>query len=713
MSNEFVITFGGDTSLGDYYVNKSGNRELKQRLKNHPESFFGGIKPIIENSDYFILNLETVLANEPLIYFADKKYPNWDKPEPILEALSCMGVTAVNLANNHTMDFGPEVMLKTKDLLAENDVHTFGAGNNIREAERPLRITLFGEKSIKNIYIFAGMRASKRYRENYDFFASHDKPGISSLNFNRISDQIKTIRNEDPYSFIILFPHWQGIDYKWASENKGIDEICSKFIESGVNCIIGHGPHIINHIESRDSAIIAYSIGNFVWNSKGRYQKIQATPYSAIGRLQFREEEFDWRIESRFYPIVTDNISTDYHTRAINEKEYGNLIDVLSRTSEGLFSGKARNFGHGKDHIGYFISPHIDNFEQELPLPNLKTGIFNIALQKPNVYSDETFSTNAVLAQEFEKRGYPCTHMKNVLIVQLAQENIFFIETESSLCSSVGARIAKDKTLATEFLKKAGLNTVRGKGFKIHQKKDALKYALSLPASVIKPADGNRGRGISAGVTTKEEFENAWNSAAKLTNSKILVEEQFMGGTEARYLVVGGRCVAVHLRIPPNIVGNGVDTIEELIRQKNEGRLKNPNLNHLLLKIDDHRLAIMNAQGYDLSSIPANGVYVAIDWKGGLSTGGDSLDITDSTHHLYKEIAEKAANSIPGLDVVGVDILAYNHFQEPDDNNHIIVEVNTRPGIGGHLFPSYGKPRNVVQDIADYCINRALKERTD
>lgn len=454
-----------------------------------------------------------------------------------------------------------------------------------------------------------------------------------------------------------------------------------------------------------------------VWNAKGRYQKLQAPPYSAIGRLLFKEEESGWSIESRFYPIVTDNTSTDYQSRAINENEFEKLMEVLTRKDESADSKKApNNFGPGKDSIGYYISAYIADSKRDFFLHDKDTDELSInytALQKANDYENQTFSTAAVLAQEFEKKGYPSTRMENILIVQLGTRELVFIETESSLCSSVGARIAKDKTLAREFLKKAGLNIVQGQGFKIHQQKEALQYALSLPASVIKPADGNRGRGISVGVKTPDEFENAWNSAAKVANSKILVEEQFRGGTEARYLVVGGRCVAVHLRIPPNVVGNGSSTIEELIQQKNDIRLRNPDLNHCLLKMDKHRLSIINDQGYDLASIPAKGTQVIIDWKGGISSGGDSLDLTDVIHPLYKEIAEQAAGAIPGLDVVGVDILAYDHFQEPDDNNHIIVEVNTRPGIGPHLFPSYGKPRNVAKDIADYCIGRALQERTD
>ncbi|MDR7855943.1 CapA family protein [Tissierella sp.] len=707
MSKKFVITFAGDTSLGDWYVNKTGNEDLIQRLESNPESFFNGVEPIIKNSDYFIINFETVLVDsEPTIYFPDKGYPNWDKSERLLRTLRSIGVTAVNLANNHTMDFGPEVMLKTKELLEENDFKTFGASNSLQEAEQPLKITLLGEKSLKNIYIISGLRASKLYHEKYNFFASNDKPGVNSLNFNRICEQIKKIRNEDPSSFIILFPHWQGIDYKWASESKDIHELCSKFIENGVNYIIGQGPHILNHFEKRDTGNIAYSIGNFVWNAKGRYKKLQAPPYSAIGRLQFEEKEFNWSIESRFYPIVTDNRITDYQSRPVNEQEFENLIKVLSRKEE--------SFWHGKDSRGFYISSNRSNSELPLVFQGKKTNDFiinNITLPKPNEYNNQIFSSKYLISKEFFKKGYTSTSVGKYLIVNIGEKTLAFDETESSYDSSIGARIAKDKTLAREFLKKADLSIAKGESFSIQQKEKALAYALSLTACVIKPSDGHKGIGITVGVKTREEFENAWNKAISFTNKKIIVEEQFIGGTEARCLVVGGCCLAAFSSISPNIVSNGIDTIEELIKQKNKIRLKNPHLRNRLIEIDNHRLSIINTQGYTLSNIPDKGINVIIDWNRNVGTGGDSLDITDEIHPFYKEIAVKAANSIPSLFVVGVDIIADNLFQEPQKNRYAILEVNTRPGIGGHHFPMYGKPRNVAKDIVEYCISRALKER--
>ncbi len=714
MGKKFIITFAGDTSIGDRYIQRSKMKELFQRLESYPESFFKEIKTIINDSDYLILNLETVLADNPEIVFIDKKYPNSDKAERLLKLFKSIGVTAVSLANNHSMDFGSNIMLKTKELLQENKIQTFGAGKNLEEAEQPYKITLVGERSKKNIYIIGGMNSSKRYLKDYNFFASDESPGINSLNLKRMHQLIKKVRHEDPDSLIIMFLHWQGIDYQFASENKKIRATCSKLIEYGTNYIIGHGPHILNNFEKIESGTIAYSIGNFVFNSKGRYKKFEALPYSAIAKLQFEENEYGWNIESRYYPIITDNKITNYTTRSINEYEYGNLLKVLSE--EKFHNSKLNlNLNLSKDSLGFYFSVNIDNPELS-PTSQDQSANFNInslILKKPNEYKNEIFSTSNLLASEFEKKGYTSNRIGKYLVVKIEKENIVFLETESSYTSLVGARIVKDKTMTKKFLKIAALNVMEGMSFSVNEKEKAYNYAMSLPASVIKPADGNKSRGVTVGVNNREEFENAWNNAASVTNSKILVEEQFVGGTEARYLVIGGHCAAVFSCISPYIIGDGINTIEELIYLKNKIRLKNPHLKNRLIKINKYRLSVIDSQGYTLSSIPDKGVKVTIDWKSSVATGGDSIDITDETHILYKRLAEKAVSSIPNLDIVGVDIIACNHFQEPKNNNYTIVEINTRPGIGGHHYPLYGKPRNVAGIIADYCINRALKERDE
>ena len=708
MGKKYVISLAGDTSMGNWYIENSGNEELMKRLRDRPESFFDGVRPIIDSSDHIILNLETVLEESPTIYFKEKKFPNWDSPAWTIKILKSIGVTAVSLANNHTMDFGYEVMLKTKRILEDNGIKVFGAGVNEQDALEPLKITLTGERSKKNIYILSGMRASRRYREEFNFFASNSSPGIGSLNIDRINQMVNKIRSEDSKALIILYPHWQGIDYQWASDSQAIREICSDLVKSGINYIIGHGPHMINNFERIGQGTIAYSIGNFVFNSNGRYQRMQAPPFSAIAKLYFEEDESDWKIRSRFYTIVTDNRYTNYQTRGINEPENENLTNIL------LKKHTEDEFPHFRDSVGFYISPHNNNSKPSgASTKHIDSDkfIYNvITSQKHNEYNEGKFSTHKLLAEEFEKRGCRSLDIGGYLVVDIGKDKAVFLETESTNTSLVGFRVCKNKDIARQFLLEAGLSVVSGRSFQLREKEKALDYALSLPASVVKPADGRKGKGITVGVRTGEEFEYAWESAISATKGKILIEEQFIGGTEARYLVVGGVCTAVVQRIPPNVVGNGIDTIEKLIEIKNEARSRNPNLCNKMLIIDKHRLSIIRRQGYDLSSIPDKNVHVTIDLKGGLSTGADSLDITDETHELYKKIAEKAATSIPGLDIIGVDILAHDHFKKPESNNYTIVELNTRPGIGGHHFPFYGKSRNVAGMIADYTIKKVLQK---
>jgi len=196
-NKSYTISFAGDTSLGEWYIRKPGKEKLIERLDSNPLSFFEGVKPLVENSDYFILNLETVLEDSPKSSLEGKKYPNYDNPSRTLSVLKDLGVSAVSLANNHTMDFGEKVLLKTLKRLKKGKIDSFGAGKNIKEASAPLKITLSGKKSNKNIYIFTGMRAGKRYRD-YGFFADRKKAGVSNIPEKCLSRKIARLRKKEP-----------------------------------------------------------------------------------------------------------------------------------------------------------------------------------------------------------------------------------------------------------------------------------------------------------------------------------------------------------------------------------------------------------------------------------------------------------------------------------------------------------------------------------
>lgn len=327
---KFTITFAGDTSLGDNDLKKRRDKDILKRLENEPLSFFKGVAPLIKDADHLIINFETVLANKPTKVF-DKNYLKWDDPVRTVKVFKEIGVTAASLANNHVMDYGPDLMLSTKDRLTKAGIACFGAGANIKEAERPLKLVLKGHYGNKNIYILNGMRASKRYWEKYHFFAGAESPGVNSLNERRIYSSIERIRKKDPEAIIIICPHWQGHDYKWANDR--LVQICRGFIDKGADFVIGHGPHMMQQVEQYKSGHIVYSLGNFVFNTGGEYKKRGVPPYSLVACLEVKENKVGWSVNCKLYPILTDNRRQGFCVRPVTRNEANETYAQLTAQS--------------------------------------------------------------------------------------------------------------------------------------------------------------------------------------------------------------------------------------------------------------------------------------------------------------------------------------------------------------------------------------------
>ena len=248
----------------------------------------------------------------------------------------------------------------------------------------------------------------------------------------------------------------------------------------------------------------------------------------------------------------------------------------------------------------------------------------------------------------------------------------------------------------------------KSKLFKANEKEEARKMVQSQPSSVIKPLHGLQARGVTIGVETDQEFDEAWDKALNATkNKEILVEENFQNGILGRYLVVDGKCVAVSEFTKPFVIGNGKDSIEELIYQKNEIRKANPHLRSAMIKVTDTQKKTILSQGYNISSILEKGKKVVIDHRANPQVGSDTIDITDIVHPLFKKVAEAATNAIPGLYVAGIDVLAHDHTIEPKQENYRIIEVNNRAGMAGHLYPMYGNSRNVIEVLGKHLLKTA------
>ncbi|MFC6980258.1 CapA family protein [Microbulbifer taiwanensis] len=346
MAESFEITFCGDTSLGYYYLDRSREKYPKayERLQNNPISFFDGVLPILAKSDEVIVNLETVLSHDPGKPIEGKQYPGCDDPEVTIEVLKELGVTAVTLANNHTMDFGPDKLLSMIEKLQHNGIATIGAGINLEEARRPYRIEAKFGGQVKNVYVFNGMRATRRYIK-YGFFAGKDSPGIASTNSNGMIRGIRKVKALDSDSIVIVCPHWQGIDYQDTSESHA--QWCRKIIDAGADHIVAHGSHKADTVGSYNGGKVFFSIGNFVFNSPGRYRVKKAEPYSLVPRLILGNAGESPNGDFSVSKIVTDNRATNFNVSVCKEDNgelYGSLLSEVENMREQGIGMKLQDF---------------------------------------------------------------------------------------------------------------------------------------------------------------------------------------------------------------------------------------------------------------------------------------------------------------------------------------------------------------------------------
>ena len=312
-------------------------------------------------------------------------------------------------------------------------------------------------------------------------------------------------------------------------------------------------------------------------------------------------------------------------------------------------------------------------------------------------------TTTRVLAHEARVRGHrPTIVTPNYLITEAPDGRLSgYGQTGTQFSTFTAVKAAGDKHIARLLFAGAGLSTARGAHFaQVSDLPAALRTLEDIGRVVVKPVDGYGGRGITVDVRTPDALRDAWADAFAFTRAGVLVEEMFVG-TEVRFAVAGDTCAAATLRVPPTIVGDGTSTVRELIAAKNVQRRRNPHLVDRPIYLDRARLARLAEHGLTpLSVVPAGTEHV-IDYRAGFSSGADSVDVTDEVHPSYHDIAVAAVRAIPGMVIGGVDLLISDPAVPATADNHIIVEVNSQPAIGGHHFPVRGQARNVAGSIID------------
>ena len=305
------------------------------------------------------------------------------------------------------------------------------------------------------------------------------------------------------------------------------------------------------------------------------------------------------------------------------------------------------------------------------------------------------------LVRAAEERGIPWLRLNEQSLVQLGhgkyQQRIQ--ATVTGRTPHISVELASDKEETNKILASLGLPVPRQ--VLVTSQTDALRAARKLGGNVVlKPYNGNHGRGITINISEDDDIRAAFDAARE--HSRSVIVETYLAGDDHRLLVVNGELVAATRRTPGHVVGDGKKTVAELVDIVNDDPRRGVGHEKVLtkLKLDREAELMLERMGYTADSVPKAGEVVPLRSTANLSTGGTATDVTDIIHPDNRAMAERAVRAI-GLDVGGVDFLTTNIAESYKAIGGGICEVNAAPGFRMHIAPSEGTPRDAAGPVID------------
>ena len=311
-------------------------------------------------------------------------------------------------------------------------------------------------------------------------------------------------------------------------------------------------------------------------------------------------------------------------------------------------------------------------------------------------------STQAIV-DEAVSRDIPYLRLNTASLVQLGQgvHQKRIRATMTSQTSSVAVDIASNKELTLSLLSSAGLPVP--KSASVRTVEDAVRLAnrTGYPV-VLKPLDGNHGRGVMLDLRTDDDVRKAFDTAKSESRGGLVIVETFVTGRDYRCLVIGGKIAAIAERVPAHVVGDGRSTIRQLVDTTNADPRRGVGHEKVLtrIKVDQAAIELVQSQGYELDDVPPADTTIKLTLTGNMSTGGISIDRTFEAHPENIEIAEEAARVV-GLDIAGIDFIAPDITQPVRETGGGICEVNAAPGFRMHTHPTIGDPQYVAKPVVD------------
>lgn len=309
-------------------------------------------------------------------------------------------------------------------------------------------------------------------------------------------------------------------------------------------------------------------------------------------------------------------------------------------------------------------------------------------------------ATTEALVVEAEARGIPWMEIENCDLFQLGygkyQKRIQAALTSSS--NVLGVELACDKERTKAVLENMGAPVPAGDLIYSFDELEPTIERIGGYPIVIKPLNGNHGRGITINVGSWQEAESAYDRAREISRGVIV--EHFYAGRDHRILVVNHQVVAVAERVPAHVVGDGSKTIAELVEQENQDDRRGNGHDNVLtqIKLDKSTDEMLDRQGFTVDTVLDAEQVAYLRATANLSTGGTAIDRTDDIHPETVWLAERVSRIID-LDIAGIDVITTDITQPLREADGVIVEVNAAPGLRMHLAPSEGVARNVAAPI--------------
>ncbi|WP_165367611.1 CapA family protein, partial [Phytoactinopolyspora endophytica] len=352
--------FVGDTGFGENYQENEERRGRGNVLKDHGYTYgFERFDPLLSASDVVVANLETPLTALTTSPFEGvRRWLHRSDPVQAPQALTSRNIGVVTLANNHTADYGQQGLLDTLHALDSNGIITVGAGLDSTAATRPFRAR--AELATGNsetptetfrLRVYSAFRGGRLFRDTMNAYAGPDQPGCAPLRMTSLLRRVQQAKERRPDEFVVVCVHWRR-DYQWRSDQQA--DVATRLTEAGADLVLGHGSHMMQEIEKLSGRWVVHGVGNFVFNSPGRYQKLGAPPYSLVTRLTVSHRD----IVLRLYPIVTDNRLVRYQPRPVTEEEFEEVATLLAARSNVPDSFR-EEFQREHDSYGYALTAHL------------------------------------------------------------------------------------------------------------------------------------------------------------------------------------------------------------------------------------------------------------------------------------------------------------------------------------------------------------------